>query len=74
MSMPNLLPQTISKTTLVIDVDVALIYMCLFCVISTLTQDISPFLKMNKKVVISSLLSCCKEIKKTKLNQNQPKL
>lgn len=53
MSMPNLFLQTISKTTLVIDVDVALIYMCLFCVISTSTQDISSFFKkMNKKVII----------------------
>lgn len=73
MSMPNLLFQTISKTTLVIDVDVALIYMCLFCVISTSTQEISFFKKKNKKVIISSLFSSRNE-KETKLNQNQPKL
>lgn len=41
--MPNLLPQTISKTTLVINVDVAQIYTYLFCVISTSPQDLSSF-------------------------------
>jgi hypothetical protein len=50
MSVPNLLPQTISKTVLV--TDVVLIYMFLFYVTTTSTQVISSFSKPEKKIFL----------------------